>query len=269
MNSIQVSIAADEEHQEILISQLSELGSEGFEQTDDYLLAYFNEFTFKSYEINELLKGYSFVVNTMKEQNWNEVWESNFSPVVVDSFCAIRAEFHEPITGMEHEIIITPKMSFGTGHHATTYMMIEQMSAIDFKNKSVFDFGTGTGILAILAEKLDSSSVTAIDVDEWSIANAQENLERNLCSKVSVSLSSEIPNMKFDIILANINRNVILSHLSQLNKDLDPKGGYLLLSGLLTSDRVDIVGACTELGLSLVKQTERNNWISLLLIKAL
>ncbi|MGZ3881494.1 MAG: 50S ribosomal protein L11 methyltransferase, partial [Flavisolibacter sp.] len=123
-------------------------------------------------------------------------------------------------------------------------------------------------ILAILAEKLGSSSVTAIDVDEWSIANAQENLERNLCSKVSVSLSSQIPNAKFDIILANINRNVILSHLSQLNKDLDPKG-YLLLSGLLVSDRDDIVKASAELGLSLVRQNERNNWISLLLIKAL
>ncbi|HEY6957173.1 MAG TPA: 50S ribosomal protein L11 methyltransferase, partial [Flavisolibacter sp.] len=161
MNSIQVSIAANEQQQEILISQLSDLGAEGFEQTDDYLLAYFNEYTFKSYEVNQLLKDHSFTLNTIKEQNWNEVWESNFQPVVVDSFCAIRAEFHDAINSVKHEIIITPKMSFGTGHHATTYMMIEQMRDFDFKNKSVFDFGTGTGILAILAEKLGAASITA------------------------------------------------------------------------------------------------------------
>jgi len=268
MNSIQVSIAANEQQQEILISQLSDLGAEGFEQTDGYLLAYFNEYTFKSYEVNEILKGYSFTMNTVKEQNWNEVWESNFQPVVVNAFCAIRAEFHEPINGVEHEIIITPKMSFGTGHHATTYMMIEQMSHIDFRNKSVFDFGTGTGILAILAEKLGASSITAIDVDEWSIANAKENLERNQCSKVSVTLSSQVLKDKFDIILANINRNVILSYLEQLSDNLN-RDSHLLLSGLLASDGEDIIGACSRLGLRLLKRTEHNNWISLLMVKAL
>lgn len=247
---------------------MSDLGADGFEQTDDYLLAYFNEYTFKSYEVNQLLKDHSFTLNTIKEQNWNEVWESNFQPVVVNAFCAIRAEFHEPITGVEHEIIITPKMSFGTGHHATTYMMIEQMRDIDFKSKSVFDFGTGTGILAILAEKLGAPSITAIDVDDWSIANAKENLERNECSRVSVSLSSQLPQSKFDIILANINRNVILSYLPQLSDDLNKKS-YLLLSGLLATDGEDIIKACSELGLKLLRQTERNNWISLLMVKAL
>lgn len=263
MNSIEVSIEAKEEEQEILISQLSELGAEGFEQTDDRLLAYFNENLFKSYEINELLKGYSFLINTIAERNWNEVWERNFQPVVVDNFCAIRAGFHEPIEGIEHEIIITPKMSFGTGHHATTYMMIEQMEGIDFKGKKVFDFGTGTGILAILSEKLGAAYVHAIDVDGWSIENANENIERNGCSGITVELSSQIPQENFDIILANINRNVILNHLAELETRITD-AGYLLLSGLLASDEIAIMQAC---GLHLIRRTERNKWISLLFTK--
>jgi ribosomal protein L11 methyltransferase len=268
MNSIQISVEANEEEQEILISQLSDLGADGFEQTGNYLVAYFNENLFRSYEVNELLKEYSFTTNTIEEKNWNEVWESNFEPVVVNNFCAIRAEFHQPITNVEHELIITPKMSFGTGHHATTYMMIEQMRDIDFKNKTVFDFGTGTGILSILAEKSGASFITAIDVDDWSIANAKENINRNNCSRISVNLSSKIPKQKFDIVLANINRNVILIYLAELTESLK-ENSYLLLSGLLTSDKKDIIEACITHKLYLIEHTERNNWISLLLTKTL
>ena len=268
MNSIQISIEANEEHQEILISQLSDLGAEGFEQTNDYLIAYFNESVFKSYEVNELLKEHVFTTKTIGEKNWNAEWESNFQPVVVENFCAIRAEFHEPIQDVEHEIIITPKMSFGTGHHATTHMMIEQMKDIDFNDKTVFDFGTGTGILSILAEKLGASRIEAIDVDDWSIANAKENIERNNCTKVSINLSSQIPDNAFDIILANINRNVILTYVSQLNKSLN-QNGNLLLSGLLTSDEKIIVEAFDGESFQLIKRTERNNWISLLFIKGI
>jgi ribosomal protein L11 methyltransferase len=266
MSSIQISIEANEEQQEILISQLSDLGVDGFEQIDNFLIAYFKENTFKSYDVNELLKGRSFTTKTIEEKNWNEEWESNFQPVVVDNFCAIRAEFHKSIKDVEHEIIITPKMSFGTGHHATTYMMIEQMRDIDFKNKTVFDFGTGTGILSILAEKLSASAIEAIDVDDWSIANAKENIEKNKCSKIAVSMSSQIPNEAFDIILANINRNVILDYVSQLTNGLK-ENGYLLLSGLLSVDEKDIVEAFQHEKLKFFKRTERNNWISLLLIK--
>jgi len=136
----------------------------------------------------------------------------------------------------------------------------------DLKNKTVFDFGTGTGILSILAEKIGALSITAIDVDDWSIANAKENFERNNCSKISVSLSSKIPKQEFDIILANINRNVILNYLSEILASLK-ENSYLLLSGLLNSDEKDIVEACASQNLSLFKHTERNNWISLLLTK--
>lgn len=268
MSSIQISIETNEEQQEILISQLSDLGAEGFEQTNSHLIVYFNENSFKSFEVNELLKPYPITINTMEEKNWNEEWESNFQPVIVDNFCAIRAEFHKPVNDVEYEIVITPKMSFGTGHHATTFMMIEQMQEINFQNKIVFDFGTGTGILAILAEKLGASKIEAIDVDDWSIANTKENIEKNGCSKILASLSSQIPALKFDIILANINRNVILSYLSELLESLNDNS-YLLLSGLLESDKDDIVEACTVKKLRLVKHSERNSWISLLFIKSL
>ena len=263
MNSIQITIEADEEQQEILISELSDLEAEGFEQTRNCLIVYFNEYLFRSYEINDLLKNYSFTIHTIEEKNWNEVWESNFQPVIVDRFCAIRAEFHVPIPDVEHEIIITPKMSFGTGHHATTYMMIQQMEQIDFVNKTVFDFGTGTGILSILAEKAGALKIDAIDVDEWSIANAKENILRNQCSKVSINFSSDIPDLQYDVILANINRNVILAYLSRLNNRLR-ENSYLLLSGLLVSDAKDIILACANEKLKLLKHVERDNWISLL-----
>ncbi len=263
MKSIQITIQANEGQQEILISQLDELNANGFEQTEDSLIAYFAENNFDSYEVNRLLHHYSFTIATIKEQNWNHVWESNFQPVIVDDFCAIRADFHEPTENAEHEIIITPKMSFGTGHHATTYMMIQQMAEIDFAGKTVFDFGTGTGILAILAEKLGAERVSAIDVDVWSIENAKENMGKNGCRKIDIQLSSILPDQPFDIILANINRNVILQYLPQLKKML-AENGTLLLSGLMTSDEEDIIHACTANALKLVKQTEKNNWISLL-----
>ncbi len=266
MNSIQISIIATEQEQEILISQLEELYANGFEQTQDALIAYFPENNFESYAVNGILKNYQYSISTVEEQNWNAVWESNFEPVVVEDFCAIRAEFHEPITNVSYEIVITPKMSFGTGHHATTYMMIQQMKDMDFTGKHVFDFGTGTGILAILAEKLGSEKIQAIDVDDWSIENARENINRNGCSKINVELSSQLPAQQFDIILANINRNVILQYMPGLKEILNNEQGKLLLSGLLVSDKEDIMKACMNQGLKLIKELERNNWISLLFV---
>lgn len=266
MDSIQISIEANERQQEILISQLSDLGAEGFEQQEGSLIAYFNPQQFLSYEVNALLRGFTFHMSTIAEQNWNAVWESNFPPVVVKDFCAVRAHFHEPVKTVQHEIIITPKMSFGTGHHATTYMMIGQMEDISFTGKTVFDFGTGTGILAILAEKLGACAVEAIDVDEWSIRNAQENMDRNDCGKISVRLSTEIPLRPFDIILANINRNVILEYMPALEKAIIP-GGYILLSGLMMGDEQVIRKAAEERRLKFEKRTEQNNWICLLFSK--
>ena len=265
MQHIQVSVEANELQQEFLIGILSQFDATGFEQTPTNILAYFEENNFVYNDVKEALKDFKFITQTLKEQNWNKEWESNFQPVVVDNFCGIRAGFHQPIKEVQYEIIITPKMSFGTGHHATTYMMIDQMKDIDFKNKNVFDFGTGTGILAILAEKLGAAKVSAIDIDEWSINNAIENIAMNNCNKIQVTLSTELPDEKFDVFLANINKNVILQYLHQIKNCL-PAKGYLLVSGLLTSDEKDIVEAFEKNGFELLKQVTRTNWISLLFV---
>jgi ribosomal protein L11 methyltransferase len=261
MNHIQLSIEANEEQQEILISELSELEAIGFEQTDTHLLAYFEENIFKSYEVNKLVKEFAFNITSIPKQNWNAVWESNFEPVIVDNFCAIRADFHQPIKNVQHEIIITPKMSFGTGHHATTYMMIEQMRHIDFTEKKVFDFGTGTGILAILAQNLGAASITAIDNDEWSIKNAEENFHKNGVHSINLYLSHIIPEDSFDIILANINRNVLREYASGLVNILSPNG-VLLVSGILKEDEKIIVE--TFAILELIKVQQNKNWVSVL-----
>lgn len=263
MKCVQITIQAKEDQQDILISELEEFGALGFEQSDESLIAYFNELDFDSYEINKILTDQVFETSLIEEKNWNEVWESNFQPVVVEGFCGIRAEFHPPIQNVEHEIIITPKMSFGTGHHATTYMMIAQMRELNFENKTVFDFGTGTGILSILAEKLGASVVTAIDIDEWSITNAHENIQENNCKKIDVALTTNLPQRTFDIILANINRHVILDYLPSLQNNL-VAGSKVLLSGLMLQDEAAIIEACNKENLQLIRKTERNNWICLL-----
>jgi ribosomal protein L11 methyltransferase len=211
--------------------------------------------------VNNLVKEFTFNITSIPEQNWNAVWESNFEPVVVDDFCAIRADFHQPIKNVQHEIIITPKMSFGTGHHATTYMMIEQMSNINFTKKRVFDFGTGTGILAILAQKLGAASITAIDNDEWSIENAKENFQKNDVHSITLYRSSAMPKDSFDIILANINRNVLNEYASALVSILSPKG-VLLVSGILKEDERVIVAAFNIL--QPIKVQQNKNWISIL-----
>lgn len=266
MNTVCISIKAGEELQEILISLLSDFGATGFEQQEDRLLAYFPENNFDSYEVNRLIKDYEHSTGILEEQNWNEVWEKNFPPVLVDDFCSVRAEFHPPAEDIPYELVISPKMSFGTGHHATTWMMISQMRRIDFREKKVLDFGTGTGILAILAEKLGASQITAMDVDEWSIENAKENCQRNYSNRIQLLHGSELPAAQFDIILANINRNVILEYMQQLTGSI-VSGGLILFSGLLVADGEKIIET-SEGVLELVKTDERQNWLSLLFIKS-
>ena len=251
------------EQSEILIAQLAELGFDGFEETENSLKAFTTEDQFSE---GELIKFFAplnlkYSKESITSKNWNEEWEKNFDPIIADDFVSIRADFHAPIRNVEHEIIITPKMSFGTGHHATTYLMIQQMRQIDFKGKTVFDFGTGTGILAILAEKLGASSVFAIDNDKWSIENAKENAEKNSCRLVNLSLKDN-PNgaETFDIILANINKNVILEYLFALVNRLN-RNGQLLLSGLLKEDGEDILLAAKELSVKYISTTHKDNWI--------
>ena len=253
------------EQREILIAQLADAGYEGFEEKDTGLDAFINSKSFDKLILNEISFKYQtpYTKEKIAETNWNKVWESNFEPVIVNDYVAIRADFHKPITNTQFEIVITPKMSFGTGHHATTHMMIELMKEIDLNGRSVLDFGTGTGILAILAERSGAKNIVAIDNDDWSITNAEENFKKNNCNKIILRKASDATSeIKFDIILANINKNIILENLVLLKEQLN-KGGQILLSGLLESDKEEILNVSSELHLKLKKKLIRNNWIAL------
>ena len=257
------------EQREILIAQLADAGYEGFEEKDTSLDAFINSKSFNTIIVNEISFKYQtpYTKEKIAETNWNQVWESNFEPVIVNDYVSIRADFHKPITNTRFEIVITPKMSFGTGHHATTYMMIELMKELDLNGRSVLDFGSGTGILAILAEKEGAKNIDAIDNDDWSIANAGENFEKNSCTKINLrKASNAAADIKFDIILANINKNVIIENLPLLSSQLN-NCGHVLLSGLLKEDKDDILSIATELGLKLKKELIRNNWIALECVK--
>ena len=214
------------------------------------------------------LKNIKFSKDVIVEQNWNALWESNFQPVIINNTVAVRAHFHQPIKNVEHEIIITPKMSFGTGHHATTYMMVEQILKLDVRNKTVFDFGTGTGLLAVLAEKLGAAHIVAIDNDEWSINNASENILQNNCTKVELILKHQPPgNKKFDIVLANINKNVIEENFEIL-ANLLSNNGCLILSGLLETDEPDILLRSSKYNIRFTQSCNRNNWLMMQFNKA-
>ena len=252
-----------------LIAKLSTINYDAFEEKENELEAYIEEEVFDAESLENILFDYNlnYSKSVIKDQNWNSLWESNFPPVIVDDFCVVRAGFHKPFTDKKYEIIITPKMSFGTGHHATTYMMISEMRHIDFKEKQVADFGTGTGVLAILAEKLGSRFVVAIDNDDWSIENSKENIEKNECKNIVVEKAEGfIPKQRFDIVLANINRNIILQNANNLLAGLE-NDGTLLLSGLLKSDEATITSAFMQRGFYYVSTIEKNKWICLLLNK--
>jgi ribosomal protein L11 methyltransferase len=266
MNHLQITIAvADPEQQEILIALLMELGYEGFEQQENALLAFTPEADFDSVAIDAILQPLELAYTTtlLTERNWNEEWEKSFTPVQVGSFCAVRAHFHPSISGVTHELIITPKMSFGTGHHATTFMMLEAMQYLPFQGRTVLDFGTGTGILAILADKLGASDVRAIDNDDWSIENARENIKENHCINITAQKLDRLPGSRhYDIILANINKHVLLLLMAELEQQLNP-GGVILMSGLLLSDFEDIDNQAKKSNLSVSGQMASGSWICL------
>ncbi len=252
--------------QEILIAALSEMGFEGFEEVGHTVLkAFIPASAYEPGAVKELLDAQqlSFTESVIEPENWNATWESNFQPVAVEGFCTVRAGFHPPATDTPYEVIITPKMSFGTGHHATTYMMMQAMQQIDFSNKKVLDFGTGTGILAILAEKLGADEVTAIDNDDWCIENATENIAVNSCSRISLYKDTHPGNAQtYDIILANINKNVLLNTITQ-QKALLAVNGIIVMSGLLHADADVIIKAASAAGLALRRKWEKGDWIAL------
>ena len=265
-NSCEITISViEEEIREILIARLVEIGYEAFEESEIDLKAFIPENNFLDEPLASILTilNLTYSKSIIKKQNWNKVWEANFEPVQVDDFVGIRAGFHPPFTNVKHEIVITPKMSFGTGHHSTTYLVMQLMRSLDFIGSSVFDYGTGTGILAILAEKLGARRILAVDNDDWCIENASENLSINGCEHIIVNKIDELQlNQKFNIILANINRNILIDNIQNLRKALKINGN-LLLSGLLKENESEMVTACIALGLVHKQTVERNGWIAL------
>ena len=244
-NQVIFSFEPLEPWSEILIAYLSELKFESFEETSDGIIGYILENEFSKEDIQGICERLdcpiSFDYKTVDQENWNSKWESSFKPIVIDDFCGIRADFHAPID-VDNEIIITPKMSFGTGHHSTTEGVIKAMRHIDFEGKSVLDMGCGTAILAILAEKLNAKSVQAIDIEEWAYKNAIENTEKNQCKAIEVLFGgSEKIEGDFDIILANINRNILLADMGVYAAHLKADG-LILFSGFYEKD-LDIIKA--------------------------
>ncbi len=257
---------------EILMAELIDVGFDSFTEEHEGILAYIQKDVFKEEDLKNLhllqnpdIK-ISYTFSEMPNINWNEEWEKNFSPINVEDQVSIRAEFHEN-QNLPHEIIIQPKMSFGTGHHATTYLMVQQMLDMDFTDKTVLDMGCGTSVLAIFAKQQGAGKTVAIDIDEWSVENSIENAARNNVElEISQGTAENLGAENFDIILANINRNILISDIPTYVSILN-YGGQLLLSGLCFFDVDDILEVCTAENLTLKKKLQREEWVSLLLEK--
>ncbi len=254
---------------EILIAELGEKAFESFLETETGVSAYVQK-EFWTEDILEdiyILSNDEFKINYTFEEieqvNWNEEWEKNFEPIDVDGTCHVRAPFH-PKTNAKYDIVIEPKMSFGTGHHETTHMMIQHILETDVTDKKTLDMGCGTAILAILAEMKGAKPIDAIDIDNWCYLNSIENAERNNCQNISVyeGEASLLKGKKYDVIIANINRNILLNDMQTYVDCLNPKG-ILFLSGFYNEDIPFINESCTSKGLTFVKKLERNNWVSL------
>lgn len=252
---------------EVVIAQMGLLGFESFVNTPLGFKAYIpqNEFQEKEFSQIDVFDFQELEIEwdtkIIPPENWNRQWEENFSPIRVGERCVVRADFHPPEKA-EYELVITPKMSFGTGHHETTQMMISFLLDLNCNNKTVLDMGTGTGVLAILAEKRGAKTVLAVDNDPWCVENTLENLEMNHCQKISAQLSSTVPKKKkYDMVLANINRNVLLKQIADYAQVLAPEGD-LLMSGFYVEDLGIIQNACETEGFRFILNLDINNWVA-------
>ncbi len=257
---------------EILLAELSLFEFESFEETDLGLSAYVQEELDDEKAVAQihLLQNEAVQINYKREKvetiNWNEEWEKNFSPIQVGNQCRVRAPFHEK-KQVDFDIIIEPKMSFGTGHHATTYQMIQLILDEDWEDKKVLDMGCGTGVLGILADMKGAKDVTYIDIDDWCVENTNENLERNGVSGKVILGGAEQIDTKFDVILANINRNILISDMTTYAKYLK-QDGYIFFSGFYTEDLPIIQKEANKQNLTFKKNLEKENWVAAKFVKA-
>lgn len=266
---IEVTIPVLDEHKDIISAELVDLGYEGVWEDGMSLKAYVSVAQFEHKMLYDTLGKYnmenSFSYTEMPSQNWNQEWEKNYNPILVDQRVFVRSPFHETEEGIEHEVIIQPQMSFGTGHHETTQLMIEMMLTVEFKNKEVLDMGTGTGVLAFLSSLMGAKEVIGIDYDQNSVDNAIENLKYNAVKDVSFLHGSyeAIPRRNFDIVLSNITKNINVGLLPHLAKHLSTDG-YLMLAGFLNFDLKEIDNTTTALGFELIRNVSKGDWECLL-----
>lgn len=279
MEYLKLTCQITSDQPEILINLLmQELADRGFESFEEdpagILLAYIPRTNFNQ-QVQEKLPSdilgigkISYSTEVLKDKNWNEEWEKNFHPVMIADQCHIRAPFHPKLENIPFEIIIEPKMAFGTGHHETTSLMIEQMLQLELTGKQVLDMGCGTGVLAIMASKLGANHIVAVDIDEWAFNSTIENCKVNGITNVEAYQGdiNLIENKPFDVILANINRNILLAQMSHYAASLK-SGGQLLLSGIYTSDLEVITLSATKNGFGFIVSKEKNNWIAASFIK--
>ena len=263
------TISPKEPATEILIAELGAVGFESFVENENGLAAYIQKDHWNEQILNDIfsLNSNEFSIqynkNEVAQTNWNAEWEKNFSPIQVDNLVSIRAPFHKN-PNLKYDIVIEPKMSFGTGHHETTHMMVQHLLQLDLERKKVLDMGCGTGILAIFAEMKGAKQLDAIDIDNWCYENSLENVTRNNCSNISVfeGDASLLINKKYDVIIANINRNILLMDIKTYTNCLNEKG-ILLLSGFYKEDISIIDSEVSKYNLKLETFIEKNNWVAL------
>jgi len=259
----------------VLSAYLAEIGFETFVEDEEGITAYVQEEAFSTDSIQEAINNLpvdatvSFSYNRIEDQDWNEEWEKNyFEPLIIDNQCSVQSTFHKLESDCKYQIIIDPKMAFGTGHHQTTELMIREILETDFEGKSVLDMGCGTAILAILASMKGANPITAIDIDKWAYDNAIENLALNNVNNITIAIGGAdlLGKEKYDIILANINRNILLSDIHTYASVLN-NGGILLMSGFYTEDIPAIVEECEKYGLSYSNNKVKDNWTAVKFIK--
>jgi len=257
---------------EVVLSDLAASGFESFVETEEGLNCYVSEQEF-SEEMISSLKNFenhieSFKISKIEDRNWNAEWETNFDPVFVEDKLAIVAPFHVDEYDQQLIVKIQPQMSFGTGHHQTTWLASKKLFNLDVKGKRILDMGTGTGVLAIVAEKLGAEYVFAPDIDEWSFNNANENTALNDCSKIEVALGGDelLEGKEFDIIIANINKNILIQHYPVYSKAL-VTGGIMLNSGFFTTDKNDLVEEASKSGFVFESIESKDEWAMLEFIK--
>lgn len=269
MNYIELKLTINPEFSDIFMAELGEIGYETFTEDGDGLNAYITEDIFSENAVDEIMERYlgmtsiSYSYKTLEKKNWNEEWEKNYEPILTaDGRVRVRASFHEADPNIQYDLLINPKMSFGTGHHETTSMVLSLQMNVNHEGKKVLDVGCGTGILAIFASKLGASYVAGFDIEEWAAENSRENCQLNNCDNIVIRQGTieDEPAEQYDIILANINRNILMRDIPKYVEFMKPAPAQLVVSGFYQHDIEDIENVAKEVGLRKIQTENKNNW---------